>query len=149
MKRYPLRVAKYVIYLAVLFFIIFALMNALNRTEIGLEAMFTNMRSLWLLAMVVLFALLYPFFGFTKKSLTVDASQRVEDTQKVMQMCGYMLLDGTNKECMVFRASSGIKRLMLMYEDQITITTVDGLSVMEGPRKEVVKASYRMTTFVS
>lgn len=149
MKRYPIRIAKYVIYLAVLFVIIFALMNALNGTQVGLKEMFTNTRSLWLLVVVVVFALLYPFFGFTKKSLTMDAAQRAEDVQKVMHMCGYIRVDQGENDKMMFRASSGVKRLMLMYEDCITITTTDGLSVMEGPRKEVVKASFRMTTFVA
>lgn len=147
MNRYPIRVAKYIVYLSVLFLIIFSFMNAVGGTKVPLDTMFTSSRGLWMFVVVFVFALLYPFFGFVKKTLTFDAAQRVEDTERVMLMCGYKRISG-EADALVFRADSSMKRLLLMYEDTITITTVDGLTTMAGPRKEVVKASFRMTTFV-
>lgn len=147
MKRYPIRVVKYVVYLAILFFVIFTFMNAVGGTNVPIDTLFTTTRGMWLLLVVVLFALLYPFFGFTKKTITIDASLKGEELQNVMNMCGYMRTAGTD-QAMEFRANGGFKRLMLMYEDRITVTTVDGLSTMSGPRKEVVKAAFRAGTFI-
>lgn len=147
MKRYPIRAAKYVVYLAILFFVIFGFMNALGGTNLPLSTLFTTSRGALLGAALLVFALLYPFFGFVRKSITFDASQRAGDIERVMGMCGYMRSGGTDDK-MEFRAVGTMKRLGLMFEDTIQITTLDGFSTLEGPRKEVVKAAYRMGTFV-
>ncbi|MEG0724673.1 MAG: hypothetical protein RR485_01375 [Mucinivorans sp.] len=150
MKKYPIRAAKYVVYLAILFVLIFALMNALGGVEVPFSTLFTTTRGWMVLLVVVVFALFYPFFGFTSKTLTFDAAKKTEEVVNVMTMCGYTQLDERESypSRMTFRAEGKLKRMMLMYEDQIEITTVDGLSKISGPRKEVVKAAFRMGTFI-
>lgn len=149
MERYVVRAAKYVVYLLVLFFIIFAFMDAINGTNVPMWSIFTSTRGMMLGVVVLVFALIYPFFGFTKKTLTFDASKRREDVERVMTMNGYLPSAESTDSVMVFRAKSVAKKLMLMWEDQIVITTVDTLSVIKGARKEVVKATFRFNTFIT
>lgn len=147
MKRYLSRAGKYSLQLLVLFVLIFSVMNIFETRKISLE-MLLNKQG-WILAGgLIFFSLLYPFFGFAKRTLTFDASNRSADVDRVMEMCGFKRVEST-PNTMVYRAATPVKRFMLLYEDKITIQTIDGLSVMEGVRKEVFKASYRMSTFIS
>lgn len=148
MNRYAIRAAKYVIYLFVLFLLIFAVMSALGGTSLSLSTLVSSDRGWWLAVVLVVFAAAYPFFGFTSKVLTVDAEAKADEVERVMGLCGYMRVGDRTPEVHTYRASSGVKRLALMYEDTVTITTQNGLSMMAGPRKEVVRAAFRMTTFV-
>lgn len=150
MNRYAIRAAKYVVYLFVLFLLIFAVMSALGGTSLSLSTLVSSDRGWWLAVVLVVFAAAYPFFGFTSKLLTVDAEAKADEVERVMGLCGYMRTTdrGVQEGVQTYRASSGVKRLALMYEDTITITTQNGVSTMAGPRKEVVRAAFRMTTFV-
>lgn len=146
MNRYLIRAAKYCIYLFLLIFILLGLMSIYDTR--GFAEVYLSTRGLAMLGIVAVFALTYPLFGFVKKTLTFDATQKAEDVERIMAMSGYSRVSGTN-DAMVFRATRMAKKIMLMWEDQITITTADGLSTMSGPRKEVVKASFRFGTYVS
>ncbi|MEF9949705.1 MAG: hypothetical protein RR752_00835 [Mucinivorans sp.] len=150
MKKYIIRVVKYVAYLAILFVIIFMLMSALGMVKVPFSTVLSTTRGFVALGIVLLFALFYPFFGFTVKTLTINASMHQEELNNVMSRCGYMPLGGEDQAPgeLQFRAVSSMKRLMLIYEDQITVSTVDGLSRISGPRKEVVKIAFRIGTFI-
>ena len=51
---------------------------------------------------------------------------------------------------MLFEATSTAKKLTMMWEDQVEITTdADGVSYIEGNRKEVVRAAFRMGTYIA
>lgn len=52
--------------------------------------------------------------------------------------------DGT----MVFRASSPLKRALLLWEDRIAVTDAGGSVVLDGIRKEVVKAEFRLRSHI-
>lgn len=147
MKRYPIRAAKYALQLIVLFIVFYGILRAVNYDKAPLSALWESSRGLVLLGAVVVFALSYPFFGFTRKTLTFEAPVRLDDVNRVMAMSGYERVGGENN-AMLYRAVSKVKRMALQYEDEITITTEDGVSVMEGPRKEVVKIAFRMQTYI-
>lgn len=151
MKRYPIRAAKYAVYLIILFFILFGVMSAVGNSS-PMSVLWTSSRGLMFLGVVVVFALLYPFFGFTKKRLTFNAAGRVEDVERVMAMCGFKRVEaethGAND--MVFEANSKAKKVTMMWEDRIEITTDgDGVSYIEGNRKEAVRAAFRMGTYIA
>ncbi len=148
-STYFRRFAKYVIYLTVFLALILSVMNLLNATSLSFENLFQTERSYYLLIVVGVFALIYPFMGYTKKTLTFNANQRVDEVVNVMAQCGYGRVEGNEGE-LTFKAIGALKRLSLMYEDTIIITTdSDDISVISGPRKEVVKAAFKMTTFIS
>lgn len=150
MKTYIVRAAKYAVYLIVLLLIVLAVMNVVTKSESSMMEMLFSVRGLYLLAVVVVFAAIYPMMGYVKRTLTFDATQKTDELVNVMSLCGYTRTDdGRDNTKMEFRASGKMKRLSMMYEDQITIVTVDGLSVIAGPRKEVVRAAFRFDTFIN
>lgn len=150
MKRYPIRAAKYAIYLTILFFILFALMRAFGNVA-PMSVLWTSTRGMMLVGAVVIFALLYPFFGFTRKRLTFNAAVRAEDVERIMGMCGFQRIDARHdNNRMLFEATSTVKKATLMWEDRIEITTdADGISYIEGNRKEIVRAAFRMGTYIA
>lgn len=147
MKIYLIRVAKYVLQLTILFIVFFSVLHFAGYGNTSLTEVLTSERGLIMLAIIVVFALLQPFFGYTKKRLLFDANKRAEDLDRVMAMCGYAKISDENG-VKTYRASNFSKKLILMFEDQITVTTIDEVSEMAGPRKEVVKAYFRMNTFI-
>ncbi|WP_298061241.1 hypothetical protein [uncultured Rikenella sp.] len=150
MKRYPIRAAKYAIYLIILFFILFALLRAFGSAS-PISVLWSTSRGLLFLGVVIVFALLYPFFGFTRKRLTFNAAARSEDVERVMGMCGFKRIDTENHSAdnMLFQAASTAQKIVMMWEDQIEITTIDGISYIEGNRKAVVRAAFRMGTYIA
>ena len=151
MKRYPIRAAKYAVYLIILFFILFALLRAFGSAS-HIDVLWSTSRGLMFLGVVVIFALLYPFFGFTRNRLTFNAASRAVDVERIMAMCGFKRIDADNHgaDHMLFEATSTAKKLTMMWEDQVEITTdADGVSYIEGNRKEVVRAAFRMGTYIA
>ena len=146
MKRYPIRVIKYAIQLLILLILIFIIMKALGYASLPVQSLI-NSRGLMLLAIVVFFALFYPFFGFVKRPLSFDASKNLEAVDKALNMGGFKRVnDDLNN--IIYQANTPLKRLFMMYEDNITIKTEDGVSVIEGMRKDVVKAYLRMDIYL-
>lgn len=151
MKRYPIRAAKYAVYLIILFFILFALLRAFGSAS-PMNVLWTTSRGLMFLGVVVVFALLYPFFGFARKRLTFDAASRVEDVERVMAMCGFQRIEADTHSAndMLFAATSTAKKAAMMWEDKVEIVTdADGISYIEGNRKEIVRAAFRMGTYIA
>ena len=152
MNRYPIRAAKYALYLIVLFFVLFALMRALGYGAASLDILWTTSRGWLFLGVVVVFALLYPFFGFTRRRLTFNAASRVEDVERVMAQCGFRRIeaDTHGADDSLFAAASTGKKVTMMWEDRIEITTdANGISYIEGNRKEAVRAAFRLGTFIA
>lgn len=152
MKRYPIRAAKYALYLVILFFVLFALMRALGYGAASLDILWTTSRGWLFLGVVVVFALLYPFFGFTRRRLTFNAASRVEDVERVMAQCGFRRIeaDTHGADDLLFAAASTGKKVTMMWEDRIGITTdANGISYIEGNRKEAVRAAFRLGTFIA
>lgn len=147
-NRYLIRAAKYAVQLVVLFVVLFFLMKVFSGSQIGWET-FLSSRGVLISVVIVVFALLYPFFGFAKKTLTFNAELKVSEIENVMKLCGFTRIKGDDGQQMLFRAETQSKRLMMLYEDVITITTLDGVSVIEGNRKEVFRCYFRMGTFIA
>lgn len=153
MKRYPIRAAKYILYFVILFMILFGFLQLVGYTSLSMESLVTSYRGLMLVGVILVFSLLYPFFGFTKRRLTFDAAKRAEDVTNIMAMCGFKRIpseDDPENKHMIFEAASTGKRVAMMFEDKIEITTdADGASYIEGHRKEVVRAYFRMGTYIA
>lgn len=147
MNRYGIRAAKSLLQYIILFLVFYSILRIMGSDNAPLQTLWETSKGILLLGAIIVFSLLQPFFGYTKKTLTFDAKKRSEDVERVMAMCGYVKVDETSNE-MIFRASTTAKKVALIYEDAVTITTNDEISVMQGPRKEVVKIYFRMGTFI-
>ena len=151
MKRYWIRAVKYALFLMVLFVGLYGLMQVFGM-GVSWETILSSDRWWKFVAVVVGFALVYPFLGYVRRRLTFRAADRVEDVERVMGMCGFRRVEaeGHGAEEMVFEAVGTMKRASLMWEDRIVITTDEaGASWIEGNRKEAVRAAYRMGTFIA
>ncbi|MCH5305524.1 MAG: hypothetical protein J1E79_03500 [Rikenella sp.] len=151
MHRYGIRAMKYALFLVILFFVLFGVMRAFGSVA-SWDLIWHSERKWMLLGAVVFFALLYPFFGYTRRRLTFRADKRAAEVERVMEMCGFRRIetDTHGPDAMLFEAEGAVKRAALMWEDRIEITTdPEGASYIEGNRKEVVKAAFRLGTYIA
>lgn len=150
MNRYIIRVVKYALYLVVLFFIIFGMLHLVGYSKnVSLAALLFSQQGAMLLGAVLIFSLLYPFFGFMTKNLLFNATEKVEKVEQVMAMCGYQRCQGSTVHAMVFEPIGVARNIQLLYEGTITINTEGGVSQMQGPRREVTRAYFRMGTYIA
>lgn len=147
MERYPIRVVKYFVYLTVLLSVVLGIFYLIDANSISFNEMKTT-RGLLMFGVIFILVLLHPVMGYVKKTLVFDANQKGDEVDKVMNMCGYTKILDT-PQTKQYRATTLFKRLNHMFEDQITITTADEVSIMTGPRKDVVRAYFRMGTFIA
>ena len=146
MKTHIVRAVKYLIWLALLFTLVFALMISTGTSRVGageaLHELFGSSRGMLMIATIVVLALLYPRFGFTRRSVRADLK-----ADQTLHTSGYSLV-AESEGTMIFRASSPLKRALLLWEDRIAVTA-DGESItLDGIRKEVVRAEFRLKSFL-
>ncbi len=115
-----------------------------SRADAGrdLAELFGSQRGRLMLAVIVVVAAFYPKFGFARRTVAADFTGDRELILSTFRANGFSLVreqDGT----MVFRASSPLKRALLLWEDRIAVTDAGGSVVLDGIRKEVVKAEFR------
>ena len=100
-----------------------------------------------MLAVIVVVAAFYPKFGFARRTVAADFTGDRELILSTFRANGFSLFreqDGT----MVFRSSSPLKRALLLWEDRIAVTDAGGSVVLDGIRKEVVKAEFRLRSHI-
>ncbi|MFI3298840.1 MAG: hypothetical protein R3Y49_03450 [Rikenellaceae bacterium] len=147
MKIYLRRAFRYALYLCIILVILTFVLKSIQGGEWALITAAKSGRLLYILSVLVGFALLYPSFSYPSRSLPFSAELYKEDVERVMAMCGYVK-KGEDGNKMIFRSAKGFNRLILLYEDAITITSGAHSSTISGPRREVVKALYRLGTFI-
>ena len=86
MKTHIVRAVKYLIWLALLFTLVFALMISTGTSRVGageaLHELFGSSRGMLMIATIVVLALLYPRFGFTRRSVRADLKA---DRERILQ----------------------------------------------------------------
>ena len=136
-KTYIVRSLKYLVWLLLLFTLVFTLMLATgtSRADAGrdLAELFGSQRGRLMLAVIVVVAA-----DFTGDRELILSTFRANGFSLVREQ------DGT----MVFRASSPLKRALLLWEDRIAVTDAGGSVVLDGIRKEVVKAEFRLRSHI-
>lgn len=138
--KYFIRALKYYVYLLVLLAVIILALVLTGFVEADLSKMFVNgYDSLWQIALLMLvFALFYPRFGFSKRTAHVYGSPEElrPDVMKVMEGLGYRLeceKDGGYQ----FLRRSGFSRAVKMWEDRITLTPTGAGMEVEGLTRDL------------
>lgn len=138
--KYIVRSLKYFCYLLVLLVIIILALVLTGFVEADLSKMFINgYDSLWQIALVMLFfALIYPRFGFSKRTAHLYGSpEELRPTIiKVMEGLGYRL-EGEEEGGFRFLRRSGLSRALKMWEDRITITPSGAGLEIEGLTRDL------------
>lgn len=138
--KYIVRSLKYFCYLVVLLVIIILALVLTGFVEADLSKMFINgYDSLWQIALVMfVFALIYPRFGFSKRTAHLYGSPEElrPAIMKVMEDLGYRLeseVDGSFS----FLRRSGLSRALKMWEDRITISPSGAGLEIEGLTRDL------------
>ena len=138
--KYFIRALKYFVYLLVLLVVIILALVLTGFVEADLSKMFVNgYDSLWQIALIMLvFALIYPRFGFSKRTAHVYGSPEElrPDVMKVMEGLGYRLeceKDGGYQ----FLRRSGLSRALKMWEDRITLSPTGAGMEVEGLTRDL------------
>ncbi len=146
-KTYLIRSIKYLIWLALLFTLIFVLMvqtgTARGNAEQMLYELFHTQRGWLMIGMLMVLAFLYPRFGFTTRRLTGNLTTDREAILNTIHRNGYSVVTESSTEW-VLRASSPAKKLILLWEDRLTITQQGEELEIDGIRKEVVRLIFRL-----
>ena len=126
----------------VLLALIIAVLVLTGFVEADLSKMFINgYDSLWQIALIMLaFALLYPRFGFSKRSARLFGSPEElrPGMVRVMEDLGYSL-ESEKDGAFAFRRRSPVSRALKMWEDRITLTpSVTGVEV-EGLTRDLTR----------
>ncbi len=138
--KYIIRSLKYFCYLILLLVIIILALVLTGFVEADLSKMFVNgYDSLWQIALIMLFfALLYPRFGFSKRTAHLYGSP--EELRpvlvRVMEGLGYRL----EKEAdggFSFLRRSGVSRALKMWEDRISISPTGAGLEVEGLTRDI------------
>lgn len=145
---YALRAAKHLVKLVVLVGALFGIMYATGTLGIAPEELLGT-RGLILLVALVVISAAYPAYGFMTALARASLEQHRELIIEALHRGGYSLV-AENKEEMRFRATSALKRLVQMGDDEIVVRQAewDNLTIY-GIRKEVENARFRIEGLVN
>lgn len=148
MKRYPIRAAKYFLFLFVAYCVIYFAMLFTGTTNIQLDTMnlfLTSKSGMVMLAMLLLLSFTHPFFGYVKRNIgvNIDDEDKVVKIEEAINVYGFTKTE-TSGELIIFRPESILKRIMMLYEDKIVFNTKEG--TLEGNRKEITRLIFRIQT---
>ena len=140
--KYLIRSLKYYCYLIIILALIILALVLTGFVEADLSKMFINgYDSLWQMALIMLaFALIYPRFGFSKRTAHILGSPEElrPDILRVMEALGYKL--ETEKEgTYSFRRRSGLSRALKMGEDRITLSPTAGGVEVDGLTRDLAR----------
>ncbi len=150
MKRYVIRSVKYFIALCVLYTAMIWLMSETGSSlrtfgDYWYDILHTS-NGHWMIAAVVVLAAFYPLFGYMRRNVEGNMQDARELIIKAMDRSGFALKRQTEDE-MVFGAR-GMKRLWLLYEDQIRVTQSGNWIVLQGLRRQVVRVGIRLESYI-
>ena len=138
--KYIVRSLKYFCYLIILLVVIILALVLTGFVEADLSKMFINgYDSLWQIALVMfVFALIYPRFGFSKRTAHLYGSpEELRPTIiKVMEGLGYRLESEADGQ-FCFLRRSGLSRALKMWEDRITISPSGAGLEIEGLTRDL------------
>ena len=149
--KYFIRSLKYFCALCVLCLAIMLLNRLAGSSVLTLRetfyVMFHTPRGMLLPAVVVLLAAFYPRFGFVSRRVEGDVEKDREQILNAFRAAGFSLRaeqDGV----MVFRAESPLRKLTLLWEDEIRVAQFGQWIEIDGIRRGVARAQLQLETFL-
>ncbi len=147
MKRYPIRVLRYFLFLVGLFIVLLGVLLLVGQTSpLGLRHV-VETRGWVLLAVFVGLPLVYPFFSYGARSVRGNLHEKRETIDRALASCGFEAV-GESPERIVAKATGSKRFTLLTVENRIEITPDGNQHVrIEGPKKEIVRIEARMRAF--
>ena len=152
MKDYLRRAAKFIFYLAVIFFLVLVLYPLLSHGTaqgITLRQIISNQKFVLFLAFLLAYALIYPLVAFVKirrhLNGTFDENRNV--FEKAFETLHYIKTEDTPDK-IVYRRKSQFARFAQWYEDSITISCNENPVIISGMRKAVTRIDRLIDQFL-
>ncbi len=146
-----IRSAKYFLALSVFCVVLIVVQAASGMSVLSVEQTFYVMFHTWRGAMlpvaVVLAAAFYPRFGFMTRRTAGDIVRHREQVVSAFGVAGFSLCKETGG-VMTFRAAGFVKRLTMLFEDEIRVEQSGGDIVMSGNRRGVARAYYQLDSYI-
>lgn len=151
--KYAIRSLKYLLLISVLYVALLWVSSiytydgmvdvaTLLRAQLGSE------RGVWLVVAFVALAIFYPRFGYVRR---VVSGADIEDDRiridNAMKLYGFMFAEVRDGR-LVYRAEGIIRRLTLLFEDEILVREVEGGVEIEGLRRSAVRIIYQLNAYI-
>ena len=154
--RYFVRSVKYFILLCALYvalewlMLTFAPDAAIEGLTLGelLNYRLESDRGMWLVVAFVGLAAFYPLFGFMKMS--VDNCNYEHDSIRLnnaMRLFGFKLKEDRGN-VKIYGAEGIVRRITLMFEDEIEVHIVEGGIELRGMRRTVARIGYQFKAYL-
>ncbi|MDO4757737.1 MAG: hypothetical protein Q4A18_00565 [Rikenellaceae bacterium] len=149
--KYFIRSAKYFVALCVLCVALMVLMLLTGTSELGWEEtfylMFHSDRFLLLGVAIVALAATYPRFGFIKRTVEGSVTTHRTQIESAFHASGFRFVK-EEQGVLYFRGDGLWKRLILLFEDEVTVRqTADEIEI-EGIRRAVATIVYRLDGYI-
>lgn len=146
-----IRVVKYFIYLVVLYSAILSIADMagyLSEEPSNLNEIIHSEKGLVALAAMAALSLLYPRFGYLTSKTKASFKRDRDSIIKAFKVNG-MELKGEDGDVMVFGASNLLKRLRLLFEDEVTVRPIAEGVELSGNRRIVAYVKYRLEAYTN
>lgn len=145
--RYLIRAAKYLLAFCVLYLGVVWVSIATNSAMEGsvwdyVAATFATQRGKMLMLAVVVLSAIYPRMGFMSRRVKWDMESNYDRLLEIFAAAGFSLKQKQDGK-LVFRANNILDKIIMLFEDEITVTAEGDEIVVEGIRRGVARVIYR------
>lgn len=149
--KYAIRSLKYLILICVLY-VAMTWLSAVYTYDVDvvtlLKAQLDTDQGRWIVVAFVVLALFYPRFGFVRRlveGVNIDNDRiRIDNA---MKLYGFKFAE-EHDGVAVYRAEGIIRRITLLFEDEILVRQVEGGVEIEGLRRTAVRIIYQLKAYI-
>lgn len=151
--KYAVRSLKYlllicVLYVALLWASSIYTYDGMVDVATLIRAQFGSDRGVWLVVAFVALALFYPRFGYVRRMVAgVDIEADRIRIDNAMKLYGFKFAE-VREGRLVYRAEGIIRRITLLFEDEILVRVVEGGVEIEGLRRSAVRIIYQLNAYI-
>ena len=146
-QKYIIRSLKYLVQLLVLLAAVFLLMELTGTARAPFAEMLFSLRGVLLCVAAVLLAAAYPAFGYVKRAVAGNLTENLRQVEEAFEMGNYQL-ESEEHGKLIFRAKNPLRRVVMLGEDPVAVTGADGQIILEGHRKQVAMAEFRLKSLI-
>ena len=151
--KYAIRSLKYLLLLCVLYVALMWLSSVSTYggavdTMTLLRAQLSSERGVWLVVAFVALALFYPKFGYVCREVAgADIEADRVRIDNAMQLYGFKFAE-VRDGALVYRAEGIVRRVILLFEDEIVVRRTEGGVEVEGKRREAVRIIFQLSAYI-
>ena len=154
MKKYIIRSVKYLIALCVLYVGLMAVMHYSHPMQgddftfaMRWQAMFSEWNGWGMVIASIVLAATYPFFGYTKRTISGDLVADREQIDQAARFTGLVLVSETETE-LVYRAR-GLRRVTMLFEDDVKVRKSGEGIEFDGLRRVAVRMAFDAERYIT